>query len=119
MPATAEQFTMRHRETLDRALEAIRDRGYWSPYAEMPKAYGEEAAAEGKSAYEGYLGHPFPLAQPGTDELVGGERSPYGVDLGVTYPHPDLDVLLPAMERAIPRGRDAGPAGPAALLVEA
>src|SRR3982074_672012 len=30
MNATAEQFTNRHRETLDRALEAIRDRAFWT-----------------------------------------------------------------------------------------
>ena len=95
MTATAEQFSVRHRETLDRAVEAIRERAFWTPYPEIPKAYGEEAATAGKTAYEGYLNRPFPLAQPGTDELVGAEKSPYGVELGVTYPHPDLDVLLP------------------------
>jgi phenylacetic acid degradation protein paaN len=119
MNATAEQFTTRHRETLDRALAAIRDRAFWTPYSEMPKTYGEEAAAEGKTAFSGYLGHPFPLAQPGTDGLVGAEKSPYGIELGVTYPHPDLDVLLPAMEAAIPRWRDAGPAVRAAVCIEA
>ena len=35
-----------------------------------------------------------------------GERSPYGIDLGVTYPHADLDALLAAAH-----GRDAGLAG--------
>jgi phenylacetic acid degradation protein paaN len=119
MTATAEQFSVKHRETLDRAVEAIRVRAFWTPYPEIPKAYGEEAAAEGKAAYEGYLNRPFPLAQPGTDELVGAERSPYGVELGVTYPHPDLDVLLPAMERAMPKWRDAGPEVRATVLVEA
>ena len=119
MTATAEQFSVRHRETLDRAVEAIRERAFWTPYPEIPKAYGEEAAAAGKAAYEGYLNRPFPLAQPGTDELVGGEKSPYGVELGVTYPHPDLDVLLPAMERAMPKWRDAGPETRASVLIEA
>ena len=70
MTGTAELFTSRHRDTLDRALEAIRERAFWTPYSEMPKAYGEEAAAAGKNAYEGYLGHRFPLEQPGTDEHV-------------------------------------------------
>ena len=119
MTATAEQFSVRHRETLDRAVEAIRVRAFWTPYPEIPKAYGEEAAAAGKAAYEGYLNRPFPLAQPGTDELVGAEKSPYGVALGVTYPHPDLDVLLPAMERAMPKWRDAGPEVRASVLIEA
>ena len=119
MTATAEQFTARHRETLGRAVEAIRERAFWTPYPEIPKAYGEEAGPAGKAAYEGYLNRPFPLAQPGTDELVGGEKSPYGVALGVTYPHPDLDVLLPAMQRAMPKWRDAGPEARAAVLIEA
>ncbi|GAA2020868.1 phenylacetic acid degradation protein PaaN [Catenulispora yoronensis] len=119
MTATAEQFTARHRETLDRALEAIRERAFWTPYPEMPKAYGEEAATTGKASYDAYLGGPFPLVQPGTDELVGGETSPYGVELGVTYPHPDLDVLLPAMRAAMPQWRDAGPDVRATVLIEA
>ncbi|MEZ0111961.1 phenylacetic acid degradation protein paaN [Catenulispora sp. EB89] len=119
MTATAEQFTVRHRETLDRAVQAIRERAFWTPYPEIPKAYGEESAGTGKAAYEGYLNRPFPLAQPGTDELVGAEKSPYGVALGVTYPHPDLDVLLPAMEKAMPKWRDAGPEARAAVLIEA
>jgi phenylacetic acid degradation protein paaN len=119
MTATAEQFSVRHRETLDRAVEAIRVRAFWTPYPEMPKAYGEEAATAGKTAYEGYLNRPFALAQPGTDELVGAEKSPYGVALGVTYPHPDLDVLLPAMEQALPKWRDAGPEVRASVLIEA
>jgi phenylacetic acid degradation protein paaN len=119
MNANAEQFTTRHRETLDRALAAIRDRSFWTPYNEMPKAYGAEAAEEGKAAFDGYLGHPYPLAQPGTDGLAGAETSPYGPALDVTYPHPDLDVLLPAMEAAIPKWRDAGPAVRAGVLIEA
>ena len=119
MTATAEHFSVRHRETLDRAVEAIRERAFWTPYPEIPKAYGEEAASTGKAAYEGYLNRPFPLSQPGTDELVGGEKSPYGVALGVTYPHPDLDVLLPAMQAAMPTWRDAGPEARATVLIEA
>jgi phenylacetic acid degradation protein paaN len=119
MTATAEQFSVRHRETLDRAVEAIRERAFWTPYPEIPKAYGEEAATAGKLAYEGYLDRPFPLAQPGTDELAGAEKSPYGVALGVTYPHPDLDILLPAMQAAMPAWRDAGPEARAAVLIEA
>ena len=119
MTASAAQFTTRHREILELALAAIRDRAFWTPYAELPKAYGREAGTDGKITFDAYLGHPFPLAQPGTDSLVGGEKSPYGADLGVTYPHPDLDVLLPAMEAAIPKWRDAGPTVRAGVCIEA
>ena len=60
---------------------------------------GSLDAAEGKAAFDALLGTRLDLGQPGTDDWVGGEVSPYGIELGVKYPHPDLDVLLPAMRR--------------------
>lgn len=105
----AREFAERHRATLDAALNALRDRGYWTPYPELPKAYGEDADAEGRAAFEKYLRAEFPLAQAGTNGQVGGERSPYGFDLGVTYPHSDVDALFAAMTAAMPDWRDAGP----------
>ena len=104
-----------HRETLQRALTAIRERSYWSAYPENLKAYGGEDApgsqspADGKAAFDDYLGKPFPLRQSGTDGEVAGERSPYGIDLGVTYPHADVDTILAAATAAIPAWRSAGP----------
>ena len=104
-----------HRETLQRALTAIRERSYWSAYPENLKAYGGEDApgsqspADGKAAFDDYLGKPFPLRQSGTDGEVAGERSPYGIDLGVTYPHADVDTMLAAAAAAIPAWRSAGP----------
>ena len=53
--------------------------------------------AEGKAAFDALLGTRIDLGQPGTDDWVGGELSPYGIELGITYPHADPDVLLPAM----------------------
>jgi phenylacetic acid degradation protein paaN len=104
-----------HRETLQRALTAIRERSYWSAYPENLKANGGEDApgsqspADGKAAFDAYLGKPFPLRQSGTDGEVAGERSPYGIDLAVTYPHADVDTLLAAATAAIPAWRSAGP----------
>ncbi|NNJ02892.1 phenylacetic acid degradation protein PaaN [Streptomyces sp. PKU-MA01144] len=102
------QLTETHRPTLDRALEAIRSREYWSPHPEHPKAYGETGAADGLAAYQALLGHRFELDQPGTDGWTGQEVSPYGPELGIEYPHPDLDVLLPAMRAGMADWRDAG-----------
>ncbi|MFJ6298737.1 phenylacetic acid degradation protein PaaN [Streptomyces griseoviridis] len=101
-----------HRPTLDQALEAIRTRAYWSPHPEHPKAYGENGsldAAAGKAAFNALLGTRLDLGQPGTDDWTGAEESPYGIALGVTYPHADPDVLLPAMRAGQPAWRDAGP----------
>src|SRR4051794_10487624 len=98
----------RHRELLERALQAIRERTYWSAYSELPKAYGEDAPAQGLAAFEGHRNGRFGLAQRGTDGWAGAERSPFGIDLGVSYPHADLDALLPVVQGAIPAWRDAG-----------
>jgi phenylacetic acid degradation protein paaN len=108
---TVHELIARHRPTLDQALEAIRTRAYWSPHPEHPKAYGEHGsldAAAGKAAFDALLGTRLDLGQPGTDDWVGGEISPYGVALGVTYPHADVDVLLPAMRAGQREWRDAG-----------
>ncbi|MFB6774002.1 phenylacetic acid degradation protein PaaN [Streptomyces sp. NPDC056337] len=108
---TAHQLIAQHRPTLDLALETIRTRAYWSPHPEHPKAYGENGSldmAAGKAAFDALLGTRLDLGQPGTDDWVGGEVSPYGVELGVQYPHADVDVLLPAMKAGQKAWRDAG-----------
>ncbi|MBL1083196.1 phenylacetic acid degradation protein PaaN [Streptomyces actinomycinicus] len=118
---TTHELIEKHRPTLDQALEAIRTRAYWSPHPEHPKAYGENGsldAAAGKAAFDALLGTRIDLGQPGTDDWVGGEVSPYGVELGVTYPHADIDVLLPAMQAGQRAWRDAGPEVRAALCIE-
>ncbi|MGW1714150.1 phenylacetic acid degradation protein PaaN [Streptomyces sp. NPDC002156] len=108
---TAHQLIAQHRPTLDQALEAIRTRAYWSPHPEHPKAYGEDGSldlAAGKAAFDAVLNTRLDLDQPGTDDWVGGEESPYGIALGVTYPHAGVDVLLPAMKAGRRAWRDAG-----------
>ncbi|MEU0630781.1 phenylacetic acid degradation protein PaaN [Streptomyces sp. NPDC005989] len=114
----------KHRPTLDQALDAIRTRAYWSPHPEHPKAYGESgaagslSAADGKTAFDAVLNTRLDLGQPGTDGWTGGEISPYGPELGVEYPHADLDLLLPAMRAAMPAWRAAGPETRALVCLE-
>ncbi|WP_329526957.1 phenylacetic acid degradation protein PaaN [Streptomyces sp. NBC_01462] len=118
---TAHQLIAQHRPTLDQALEAIRTRAYWSPHPEHPKAYGENGSlgmAEGKAAFDAVLGTRVDLGQPGTDDWVGGEVSPYGIALDVTYPHADIDVLLPAMRTGQRAWRDAGAETRAVVCLE-
>lgn len=109
-----------HRDTLMRAVEAIRDRGFWSPYPEMPsgKIYGEDAAAIGERAFQAYRGGRFPLDQAGTDDWVGAERSPFGIEMDIRYPHPDVDRSLAAAAAAMPAWRDAGPDTRAGVCLE-
>ncbi|MFF3328527.1 phenylacetic acid degradation protein PaaN [Streptomyces sp. NPDC002888] len=118
---TAHDLIAKHRPTLDQALEAIRTRAYWSPHPEHPKAYGENGsldAAAGKAAFDALLGTRLDLGQPGTDDWVGGEESPYGIELGVSYPHADIDALLPAMTAGRRAWRDAGAETRAVVCLE-
>ena len=89
----------RHAATIERALVAIAERGYWSPYSESPKAYGEGAIDAGKAAFDALVGKPFALDQPGTVGTVGREVSPFGLPLGISYPKVDVDQLFTAIER--------------------
>jgi len=113
-------FFERHRATLDRAVQAIAERSYWSAYPESasPKNYGEGAAEAGKAAFDARLGKRFALTQPGTIGHVGSEKSPFGMMLGVTYPKSDLDALLAAAGRAEDQWRKAGPEAWAGVSLE-
>lgn len=96
------QLFDQHRQTLDEAVNAIRSRRYWTPYPEVPsgKVYGESAKEDGLAAFKARLNSPHKIDQPGEVARVGNERSPYGMELGITYPKPDLDTLLGAVEQA-------------------
>jgi phenylacetic acid degradation protein paaN len=105
-----DSFFSRHEQTLNGALNAIRTRGYWSPFNEMPspRAYGETAAAEGESAFKAHIGRPFELDQPGSG-TVGEERSPFGFALNISYPKAEPDALIAAAQKAQTHYRKAGP----------
>ncbi|MFC7550822.1 phenylacetic acid degradation protein PaaN [Plantactinospora sp. GCM10030261] len=120
MTETPHPLYAAHAETLTRALHAITERGYWSAYPESPspRVYGETAAAEGEAAFQAYLGNRFPLDQPGERDEVATEVSPFGVDLGVRYPHSDPDAMLVAATAALPAWRDAGPQARAGVCLE-
>jgi len=112
----------KHRERLDAAVAACASREYYSAFDESPspRVYGESAAAEGKAAFEAWQGTTFPLDVPGSgDDVVATERSPYGFDLGVSYPHvTDVDVLLAAAQAGMKAWRDAGPEARVGVCIE-
>jgi phenylacetic acid degradation protein paaN len=114
-----------HRERLARAVEACASREFFSAFDESPspRVYGETAAAEGKEAYEAWLGSDFPLTTPGSDGTVATERSPYGFELGVSYPRVPatgeaVDTLLAASAAGMRAWRDAGPDGRTGVCLE-
>jgi phenylacetic acid degradation protein paaN len=109
-----------HRELLDRAVRAAHDRDYWSAFPESPSksVYGEDAAPAGERAFTALLGKPFPIEVPGATGTVSTERSPYGIELGVSYPKADPLALVAAARAATPGWRAAGPEGRAGVAAE-
>ena len=107
----SQKFFERHQPLLEQALAATALRGYWSPFAESPspRNYGETANDDGRAAFEALKGKPFPLNLHDADGTVGGEKSPYGFDLGITYPRVPADKLIAASKRALEDWRRAGP----------
>jgi len=110
----------KHRAKLDAALNAIHTRGYWAAYNEMPspKTYGETAPNDGKRAFEEHLGQKFDLQQPGTSTWLGGEVSPFGIDLNVQYPVCEIEALIAAGQTAMTAWQAAGVEGRTGLCIE-
>lgn len=97
------RFFETHREMLDKAVAAARERGYWSPYPEAPsgKIYGETAKDDGEAAFTARLGNLFVLPDhPSNGKVVGKETSPFGLPLEITYPAADLEQLIAASKDA-------------------
>jgi len=111
----------KHRATLDGALAAIAQRGYWSAYPEQPspKVYGEGAQEAGKAAALAHANARFELKQPGTARWLAGEQSPFGVELNVQYPVCDPQVLVDAGLAAMPAWQALGAEGRTGVCLEA
>lgn len=92
-----------HRALLERAVAATAERGYWSPFPEVPsgRIYGETAREDGEAAFRARIGQPFALpGHPAGQGSVGAERSPYGLALDIGYPDAGVDALVAASQVA-------------------
>ena len=85
----------RHQPLLDKAIVAAAARTYWSPYPETPsgKIYGETAKADAETRFTAMRNKPFDLGRAPT-KTVGAEKSPWGLDLGITYAAPTPAELV-------------------------
>lgn len=112
----------KHRTTIDQATAAWRQRTFFAHWAEVPsgKIYGETAAADGKARFEAQIGKPFErLLQPHAHSWYGEEESPYGFQLGISYPIVAPDVLMANAQRAQRQWAQLQPIERAAILIEA
>lgn len=88
----------RHRGLLETAVKALSERGFWSPFPEIPsgKIYGDTAKDDGESAFKALLGTQFILPGHPEDRRLGSEKSPWGLDLDILYPAADVAHLIAA-----------------------
>ncbi|MCH8330858.1 MAG: aldehyde dehydrogenase family protein [Bacteroidetes bacterium] len=77
-----------HKEILDKAIQANKERGFHAQYPEHPKAYGEDGAEKGLEKFNGMLDSNYEgLLQTGEYDHVGEEESPFWQKpLGIKYP---------------------------------
>ncbi|WP_434983536.1 phenylacetic acid degradation protein PaaN [Vreelandella zhaodongensis] len=108
MTQSAQQMFDLHREILDQAVDAISSRNFWTPYPESMRKYPEDAVKAAPSTFKALLNQPFTLNVVGSAQQVGGEVSPYGFELGITYDQPNPDELIAAMQVAMRDWREAG-----------
>lgn len=108
----------RHQPLLEKAVEVIHTREYWSPYSENMKKYAEDKVKSASADFKALCGQHFELETVKPVKKVTGERSPYGFELGISYDQPDLNALLEAMQAALPQWRDAGAKGRVGVCAE-
>lgn len=93
-----------HKATLDSAIEACQKRHHWSAYPEVPseKIYGEGSKQAGEDAFNALQNKPFSFNTPMADAtfVAADVKSPYGIELGVTYPQIPVEVLLSRADTA-------------------
>ncbi|MFG6447542.1 phenylacetic acid degradation protein PaaN [Roseateles sp. BYS180W] len=115
-------FFAKHQALLERARQACRERGHWSPFPDTAADYpdAEQAQSAARERFEAQLGRPFALEQPGTVGELGEEVSPYTqAPLGIRYPRADPDALFAAAEAALPAWAEAGIETRIGVLMEA
>ncbi|MDZ4746533.1 MAG: aldehyde dehydrogenase family protein [bacterium] len=111
----------RHLGTLNAAVKANNERHFHAHWPEPPsgKIYGETANADGEAAFKAQLNSAFTgLVQKATDGQVGEEISPYGFDLGITYPHDLPETLAARATTAQQKWQRLEPLERAVILIE-
>lgn len=114
----AHPMFVKHQDLLSAAVHAIDSRGYWTPFSDNPKTYGDDAFEQGRQAFEAYPDAQFYLDQPGVVGRGGGEESPYGFALNVSYPKCSADALIGAGRAAMASWTKAGPDVRAGICAE-
>ncbi|MEM7108887.1 MAG: phenylacetic acid degradation protein PaaN [Bacteroidota bacterium] len=111
-----------HKNLLERAIQALHERTFFSAYPEYPspKVYGETADAEGREKFQSMMNNSFSeLKQTGEAGWIGTEESPYlQKPLGVSYPSFTIDQLVTNASSALHEWRKVSVDDRAGILIE-
>lgn len=115
------QLSEQQKNSLDKAIAAIKDRNFYAHHPEHPGAYTEDDAKNGKTAFEQQLNKPFTqLLQTETTTQTADETSPYTKQkLGISYPTTNTNTLINNANTALQQWRQTTPDTRAAILIEA
>ncbi|GHE90872.1 phenylacetic acid degradation protein PaaN [Thalassotalea profundi] len=112
---------VKHKSTLEEAIDAVKTRKNWSPYKDSPstKIHGPEKPVAGKSAFEAHLNKPFNMDLPGIIEWVGEEISPFTQKpIGITYPLCDPESIVFSAKKNMKEWAKASPELRTSLCLE-
>ncbi|MFC6999224.1 phenylacetic acid degradation protein PaaN [Rufibacter roseus] len=115
-------LTQQHQALLDRAVQALHERTFYSQYPEHPSPaiYGEGADKAGLEKYNQLVGKKFEELQQGYPQTwVGQEESPYEQEsLSITYPFYEVDTLIQQGQESFDVWRKLSPLERASVLIE-
>lgn len=102
MNNTATNLFEKHNAIVNDAIDALKKRGYYTPYPEHPKAYAEDGDAKAKAYISSVMNTDFSeLLQGEAKEWIGEEISPYlQTGIGVRYPSYDTDTYIQKAKQA-------------------
>ena len=93
----------KHKNTLTKAIEMKKKRGFWSPYPEMPseRVYGENGKELASKEFESFLNNTFEIEGIEDKQYVSEETSPFGFNLGITYPSLEKSNIIKRSKTAM------------------
>ncbi len=112
----------KHQPLINKAIEALHSRTFYSAYPEhpAPAVYGETADADGQAKFKAMLGNKFnDLKQSNPEGWAGQEESPYLQEqLNVSYPIYSVPTLIKNAKAAQQTWRKVSAEDRAGILVE-
>ncbi|CAI8262585.1 MAG: 1-pyrroline-5-carboxylate dehydrogenase 2 [Bacteroidetes bacterium MED-G17] len=109
----------KHQALLDQAIIALKERKFFTPYPEHPKAYEEGGNEEGKASFSKKLNTNYLGVAEGNSDWIGEEISPYWqTGLGIQYPKENPQEVINKAKSAFEIWKNTSIKSRAGILIE-